>query len=258
MASAATWTLPSVPFLKPTGQLRPEASWRWLWLSVVRAPIAPQATSSAMNCGLSRSRNSVPVGTPSIGQLEQELPGALEAFVDGEAAVEVRVVDVALPADGRARLLEVGAHDDEEIVLQLGRHRLQAQRVLDRLVVIVDRARADDDDEPVVAAMQDRGDRGAAAFDEGERIGPDRHPLLQQRRRDERTDGADAHVVDPGRVERAVARADLAVVLGIVEWLHQGVTAAMAMAIVDVAAMAQDGAPSPRSSHGPIQRRFDR
>ena len=49
IASAATWMLPSVPFLKPTGQLRPEASWRWLWLSVVRAPMAPQATSSAAN-----------------------------------------------------------------------------------------------------------------------------------------------------------------------------------------------------------------
>ncbi|MCY1384898.1 hypothetical protein D9M69_732050 [compost metagenome] len=64
MASAATLMLPSVPFLKPTGQLSPEASWRWLWLSVVRAPMAPQAIRSAMNCGLRRSRNSVPVGRP--------------------------------------------------------------------------------------------------------------------------------------------------------------------------------------------------
>ncbi len=66
IASAATLMLPSVPFLKPTGQLSPDASCRWLWLSVVRAPIAPQAIRSAMNCGLSRSRNSVPVGSPSI------------------------------------------------------------------------------------------------------------------------------------------------------------------------------------------------
>jgi hypothetical protein len=43
MASQATLMPPSVPFLKPTGQLSREASWRWLWLSVVRAPIAPQA-----------------------------------------------------------------------------------------------------------------------------------------------------------------------------------------------------------------------
>ena len=39
IASDATCTPPSVPFLKPIGQLRPEASWRWLWLPVAdRAP----------------------------------------------------------------------------------------------------------------------------------------------------------------------------------------------------------------------------
>ena len=64
MASLATLTPPSVPFLKPTGQDRPLASWRWLWLSVVRAPMAPQLTRSLMNCGDSRSRNSVPTGRP--------------------------------------------------------------------------------------------------------------------------------------------------------------------------------------------------
>ena len=109
----------------------------------------------------------------------------------------------------------------EQVVLQLVGHRLQALRVLDRLVVVVDRARADDDDEPVVAAVQHVGDRGAAAFDERQRVVAHRHPLLQQRRRDQRADGADAHVVDAGGVERAVARADLAVVQGIVEWLHR-------------------------------------
>ena len=40
-ASTATWIEPSVPFLKPTGIERPEASSRWIWLSVVRAPMAP-------------------------------------------------------------------------------------------------------------------------------------------------------------------------------------------------------------------------
>ena len=41
MASTAIFRLPSVPFLKPTGQDRPEASSRCTWLSVVRAPMAP-------------------------------------------------------------------------------------------------------------------------------------------------------------------------------------------------------------------------
>ena len=64
-ASTATWTLPSVRFLNPTGIDRPEPSWRWIWLSVVRAPIAPQATVSEMYCGVIGSSNSQPTGTPS-------------------------------------------------------------------------------------------------------------------------------------------------------------------------------------------------
>ena len=64
IASTAICTEPAVPFLKPTGQDSPEASSRCPWLSVVRAPIAPQPTKSAMYCGLIRSRYSTPAGRP--------------------------------------------------------------------------------------------------------------------------------------------------------------------------------------------------
>ena len=47
MASTAIFRLPSVPFLKPIGADSPEASSRCTWLSVVRAPIAPQADQVA-------------------------------------------------------------------------------------------------------------------------------------------------------------------------------------------------------------------
>jgi hypothetical protein len=56
--------LPSVPFLKPIGADRPEASSRCTWLSVVRAPMAPQAIRSPMYCGEITSRNSLPAGRP--------------------------------------------------------------------------------------------------------------------------------------------------------------------------------------------------
>jgi hypothetical protein len=79
MASAATWMLPSVPFLKPTGQLRPEASWRWLWLSVVRAPIAPQATELGDELRAEQVEELGAGRHAEHRQLEQELPGALEA-----------------------------------------------------------------------------------------------------------------------------------------------------------------------------------
>ena len=65
IASQAIFTLPSVPFLKPIGAELPDASSRCTWLSVVRAPMAPQAIRSPMYCGEMVSSSSLPDGTPS-------------------------------------------------------------------------------------------------------------------------------------------------------------------------------------------------
>ena len=140
--------------------------------------------------------------------LEQQAARALRRpSLMAEAAVEVRVVDVALPADGGARLLEVDAHDDEQVALQRVGHRLQAARVFDapgrgrgssrgrrrppagrrapcRTAAMAARARSP----PAPARRRATGTS-----------------LQQQRRRDERAHGADAHVVDARQVERAVA-----------------------------------------------------
>ena len=55
-----------------------------------------------------------------------------QAAVDGEASVEVGVVDETLPADGRARLLEVRAHHDAELAAVAVGERLELVRVLER------------------------------------------------------------------------------------------------------------------------------
>src|SRR3954451_5079454 len=70
-ASTAPPTSPSVPFLNPTGIERPEASWRWIWLSVVRAPMAPQATVSEMYCGVIRVEELAPDRQAEVEHLEQ-------------------------------------------------------------------------------------------------------------------------------------------------------------------------------------------
>ena len=113
-ASTATWTLPSVRFLKPTGIDRPDPSWRWIWLSVVRAPIAPQQTASEMYCGVIGSRNSQPTGRPSASTSSSSRARHPQARVDVAGAVEVRIVDQPLPAGRRPRLLEVDAHRDAQ------------------------------------------------------------------------------------------------------------------------------------------------
>lgn len=52
-------------------------------------------------------------------QVCEELPANAETLVDLVGLVNVRVVDQTLPADGGAGLLEVGAHDDAEVVAEL-------------------------------------------------------------------------------------------------------------------------------------------
>jgi hypothetical protein len=64
MAFNAGATAPEVAFLKPSGMESPEAIWRCVCDSVVRAPTADQQIRSAMYCGVIGSRSSVAVGTP--------------------------------------------------------------------------------------------------------------------------------------------------------------------------------------------------
>ena len=87
--------------------------------------------------------------------LEQQFARDSQTVVDAEAAVHVRIVDQPFPTDGGAGLLEIHAHDDFEIgrmVVTLG---FELARIVERRGRIVDRARADDDDQSVVHAMQD-------------------------------------------------------------------------------------------------------
>ena len=94
-------------------------------------------------------------GQAEIVDVEQQRAGEAQAVVDVEAAVEVGVVDQALPADGGARLLEIDAHDDLEPVAEAFAERGEAAGVVERGVGIVDGAGADDDDEAVVGAVED-------------------------------------------------------------------------------------------------------
>ena len=55
--------------------------------------------------------------------LEQDAAREAQAFVDAVAVVEMRIVDEPLPADGRARLLEIDAHHDDEIGGELALQR---------------------------------------------------------------------------------------------------------------------------------------
>ena len=128
--------------------------------------------------------------------VEHQRARHFQPFVDGEAAVHARVVDVALPAYGGAWLLEVHAHHHQQLLRQRRGLRLQQPGVGHGLLVVVDGAGPDDDDEPVVLPMQHARDGGAARLHQALRGLGGWQPLFEDGRCDERADRLDAHVVN--------------------------------------------------------------
>ena len=119
-----------------------------------------------------------------------------QALFNAERVIQMGVVDQPLPAQRRARLFEVHAHDDIQRVLHLFRQRAQAPRVVHRRPGVVDRAGAHDDQQARIAGVENvenrlpaRGYRGAQRRREGYGV-----PDLGGRR--ENVLGGDIDVVD--------------------------------------------------------------
>ena len=87
--------------------------------------------------------------------VEKQLAADTEPGVDVERAVEVGVVEQALPPECGARLFEVDAHDDVQIVPQFFGLGGQPAGVVHRRFRIVHRARTDYDDQTIVVTVED-------------------------------------------------------------------------------------------------------
>ena len=92
----------------------------------------------------------------------EELACEAEAAVDVEAFVEAWVVDVAFPADGGAWFFELDAHDDAEVFGVSACFVADEGGVFEGGFFVVDGAGACDDEEAVIASLED-GFCGAAA-----------------------------------------------------------------------------------------------
>ncbi len=93
------------------------------------------------------------------------------------------IVDEALPSDGGAGLLKVDAHDDAEVVAELGDGGLEEQGILARGAGVVDGAWTDEDEQARVAAAEDGGDVGAGVEDGGRRSFGDGQIFFEEDRR---------------------------------------------------------------------------
>ena len=78
----------------------------------------------------------------------------MQAVLDLERVVQVRVVDQALPADGGTRFLEIDAHDQIQGVGHFFGQRLEALGVFVGSLEVVDRAWPDYHEEAVVGAVE--------------------------------------------------------------------------------------------------------
>ena len=92
----------------------------------------------------------------------EQLAGGAQAAVHVVAAVHARVVDQALPAGYRARLLEVHPHHDQQIGPVELTGGPQPAGVVERGRRVVHRAGPGDDQQAVVVAVEDGADLAAA------------------------------------------------------------------------------------------------
>jgi hypothetical protein len=120
--------------------------------------------------------------------VEEQSPRQAQAGVDVAGLVEVRVVDHALPADRRPRLLEVDAHGDAQLVGELARLGAEQPGVFEGRLAVVDAAGSHHDEQPVVLAVEDRRDLLAAPQDDFRLLGTERQLVEDQRRGEERDD----------------------------------------------------------------------
>lgn len=94
-----------------------------------------------------------------IGKVEEKLPAHAQALVDLEGLVDIGIVDETLPADSGTGLLEVGTHDDEEVIFVLLLELEETLAVVEGSGRIVNRAGTNNDEETVLGifALEDSG-----------------------------------------------------------------------------------------------------
>ena len=110
-------------------------------------------------------------GHALVGEVAEEFAAYTQALVDLEGLVDVGIVDQAFPADGCSRLFEVCAHDDQQIVFELGGERDEAGAVFERSFRVVEGTWAADYEEAVVVLFEDFNRIFAAFEDGGDRVG---------------------------------------------------------------------------------------
>ena len=132
---------------------------------------------------------------PHLGQVQEQLTGQRQTLVDLEAAVQVRVVDQALPADGGPGLFKIDPHDHHQVGGQGLAHRQQPFGIFHGSLGVVNRAGTDHHQQAIVLAVKDTLDRPPGLED---RIGSpsrDRETIQERPGGLHLSDSTDAQIV---------------------------------------------------------------
>ncbi len=124
--SAGALMEPSVAFLKPIGMDRPGRQLPvHLAFRIARADRTPaNRVGNILRTGrLQKLRGR---RQTLVKHAKQRAAGQQQALPDIAAAVDIRMVHATLPTDRGARLLEIHAHDDQQLAIQLAFQRGQA------------------------------------------------------------------------------------------------------------------------------------
>ena len=134
-------------------------------------------------------------GNSAVVEGDEQLARHAQSLVYVEAAVQVGIVDEALPADRGAWFLEVDPHHDEQIPVQFFGEAGQALTVLSRGDRVVNRARPGHHQKAIVLAMDNPLNRIAGAYNGLRRTLRHRKFGVKRSRGGDFSDGPDAKVL---------------------------------------------------------------
>src|SRR5690606_8123450 len=112
--------------------------------------------------------------------VQHQLARQAQPFGHVAAAIEVRIVEQAFPADGSARLLDISAHHQQQLIADLWRERGQALGVFQRGNGVMQGAGSDHDQQAWIATIEHGANGVAIVVDAFGECGAQRQALAQQ------------------------------------------------------------------------------
>src|SRR5438445_3260959 len=136
---------------------------------------------------------------PHFREVEKKTTGQPQTIIDFERPIEMRIVNQALPANACTGFLEIDPHNNPEIRGQFVYCGLEQCCIFACSLGVVNRARAHNDKQAMIFALENVADLHASLIDRGRGLVGHRHFFFEEDRRKNNSGPFDTNVV--GSVE---------------------------------------------------------